>query len=98
MANDEKADDRAFIEDFNAKVDAGEPVIQWVASEIIRVVVSPTGEALVDFVMGKFPDNRATVARLVLTRETAQILKVELAKNENIPDGPGLARNQRPMN
>jgi hypothetical protein len=65
---------------------------------VLRVEVIPTGEALIDFVFGKSSDNRATVARLVLTRESTQILKTELVKSENIADEPGLTRGQRSMN
>jgi hypothetical protein len=90
--------DKAHLDAFNAKLASGEPVMSFVAHEILRVVAFPTGEAAIDFVFGKSPDNRATVCRLVMGAEAAQTLKASLVANGNIPDTPPTKRDPRSSN
>ena len=79
---------RQKLEEAEAKIKRGEPVLETAVLEIIDVKIKATGEVAVDFVFGKFPQGQDAVGRLALTPEAAQILKSALANSENIPDRP----------
>jgi hypothetical protein len=99
MANeDDEAKQKGMIEAYSAAIAAGEPLFAWAVHEILQVHTSPKGEAFFDFVFAQFPDSRATVARLVLTKEAAQVLKAALVANENIPDTPPPKRDPQSRN
>jgi hypothetical protein len=78
---------KAALADFNAALNAGEPL--WSFPAITFTNILEVGAAIrIQFVFAKSPDNRAVVGELVMSLETAGILKSALAMLENIPDIP----------
>jgi hypothetical protein len=98
MTDDDDAKRKRMVEAYNAKVNAGDPLVELAMHEILRIQTFPEGEAIIDFVFAKSPDNRATVARLAVSKEAARILKAALVKNENIPDTPPPKRDPQSRN
>jgi hypothetical protein len=83
---DDEAKNKAFLEAYNAKLEAGEPMMTFAFHEILKLWIAPTGEMLIDFVFAKSPDNRVVVARAVMGSASTRMLKAALVENENIPD------------
>ena len=96
--DNQEAKRKRIIESYNAKLASGEPMMDFALDEILEIHTLPTGEALIEFVFGQSPDNRAIIARLAVSREAARILKAALVKNENIPDTPPSKRDPRSTN
>lgn len=92
--DDEKALQK--LEEWNARVAAGEPIWTFDMHEVLDVQFSPEGWALIDFVFAGSTESQAVVARLLVSPESASTLKAALVANESIPDTSPPKRGQRP--
>jgi hypothetical protein len=95
---DEEAKPKPFAEVYEEKLVAGEPQMTFVIDDVIQTLTFPAGEALIDFVFAKSPDNRAVVWRIVMSPGAARTLKAALVENKNILDTPPPVRDKQSRN
>ncbi len=98
MSDEDNERTKQGIEEFWRRVETAEPMMAFAMHEIVRIETIPTGEALIDFVFAKSVDDRATIARLAISKEAAQAIKAALVANKNIPDMPLPKRDPRSTN
>lgn len=91
--DDQEARNKAFLEEFNRRMEGGEPIITFPLREVLRSAVASTGEMVVDFEVGELGGPRVSVVRLGISLAAAQSLKALLIENKNIPDTPPPARD-----
>ena len=87
------------LERWEARLKAGNPIMEFVIDEPFWAGVSPEGGVAIKFVSGPFGDfETAAMALAILTPAAARRLKAMMIAAENIPDTPLSAIEPRSRN
>jgi hypothetical protein len=97
MSDEEET--KASLERWKARLEAGEPIMQFDIDERLIVRITPEGAVLLKFVWGQLGNfETAAMGLAVLSPAVASRLKATFANAENIPDTPPPMREPRSKN
>jgi hypothetical protein len=90
---------KSSVERWRAKIEAGEPIMEFYIDEPLTIGITDEGEVALKFVFGQLANIEiASLALAILSPAAAQRLKATLAALENIPDTLPPTREPRSRN